>query len=179
VEIKFVDWDIYRHEAQNTARIVIFNLAQSITGEQLFQKFKEFGKIISVQVIDDNTNFNRPCFAFIEFTTDVCAKNAVAAMAGKKIENCTVGVDFSTEFFDRHNRIVAVKFTEDWRYTNATDKFRLLSVPLNTKLFGPVLFSHYDPVEQAGLIIFNFTDSAVKFMAHLRHLPLPLDSFHP
>lgn len=61
------------------ANVLIKNLDKEVTQEQLFNKFKEFGKILSAKLEKFNNGESRG-FAYIQFEKVEDADNAIAAM---------------------------------------------------------------------------------------------------
>jgi len=67
-------------------KIYAGNLSYSLSSEDLWESFEEYGTVESAEVImDRNTNRSKG-FGFVEMTEDTEAKAAISALNGKEVD---------------------------------------------------------------------------------------------
>jgi RNA recognition motif-containing protein len=68
-------------------KLYVGNLAYSLTEEELRATFSEVGDVVSVSILKDRASGQSRGFGFVEMATDDDAKNAIATMHGRPLEN--------------------------------------------------------------------------------------------
>jgi hypothetical protein len=98
---------IYQHQYVCPSRIAVFNLAKHVTHEELFVGFRPFGFINRLWIATDRSDKHEN-MAFIEFSDESMAYDAVRQMAGATLDEQPIGVAMSPAFFDRSSRKVKI-----------------------------------------------------------------------
>ena len=78
-------------------RIYIGNLNFKTTEENLSEKFAEFGKVTSAEIIKDKTSGLSQGFGFVEMPNDTEAEKAIAGLKGKDIDGRKVRVSIAED----------------------------------------------------------------------------------
>lgn len=78
-------------------RIYIGNLNFKTTEENLSEKFAEFGKVNSAEIIKDKTSGLSKGFGFVEMPDDTEAEKAIAGLKGKDIDGRKVRVSIAED----------------------------------------------------------------------------------
>lgn len=78
-------------------RIYIGNLNFKTTEENLSEKFSQFGKVESVEIIKDKNSGLSKGFGFIEMNDDKEAEKAIFSLNGKDIDGRKVRVSVAEE----------------------------------------------------------------------------------
>jgi RNA recognition motif-containing protein len=86
------------------SKLYVGNLSYQLQEEDLRQAFSEVGEVISVTVIKDRMSGQSRGFGFVEMATDDDAKNAIATMHGRPLENRPLVVSEARPQQPRDNR---------------------------------------------------------------------------
>lgn len=78
-------------------RIYIGNLNFKTTEENLSEKFSQFGKVDSVEIIKDKTSGLSKGFGFVEMSDDKEAEKAILSLNGKELDGRKVRVSVAEE----------------------------------------------------------------------------------
>lgn len=78
-------------------RIYIGNLNFKTTDENLREKFSQFGKVDSVEIIKDKTSGLSKGFGFVEMSDDKEAEKAIFSLNGKELDGRKVRVSVAEE----------------------------------------------------------------------------------
>ncbi len=78
-------------------RIYIGNLNFKTTEENLSEKFSQFGKVESVEIIKDKNSGLSKGFGFIEMNDDKEAEKAIFSLNGKDIDGRKVRISVAEE----------------------------------------------------------------------------------
>jgi RNA recognition motif-containing protein len=68
-------------------RLYVGNLSYSLKEDDLRAVFAEVGEVVSVSIIKDRASGQSRGFAFVEMATDDDAKNAIAVLHGRPVDN--------------------------------------------------------------------------------------------
>lgn len=73
-------------------KLRVVNLSSSVTNEDLFRKFGQFGTVESADVVRDQHTGRSKGFAFVEMATDAQARTAIDRLNFSQYDGLTVGV---------------------------------------------------------------------------------------
>jgi RNA recognition motif-containing protein len=82
-------------QSVNTKKIFVGNLAFTATEKDLSDFFGQFGEIVEVILLTDRYSGRSRGMAFVEFTTDEAAKEAIEKGNGGTILDREIRVDYS------------------------------------------------------------------------------------
>jgi RNA recognition motif-containing protein len=68
-------------------RLYVGNLSYTLKDDDLRAVFAEVGEVVSVAIIKDRASGQSRGFGFVEMATDDDAKNAVAVLHGRPVDN--------------------------------------------------------------------------------------------
>ncbi len=84
--------------------IYVGNLSYSITQDELYDLFFEFGEVSSVKIIDDRTTGRPKGFAFVEMPNQVEAEDAIRNLNEKEVKGRNMRVNQARPREDRPRR---------------------------------------------------------------------------
>lgn len=84
-----------------STKLFIGKLSFNTTSDSLEALFKQFGEVVSAQVIMDRDTSQSKGFAFVEMKEDAEAQAAIKALDGKEFEGRTIVVNVAKPREDR------------------------------------------------------------------------------
>ena len=84
-----------------STKLFVGKLSFDTTNDSLEAKFKEYGTVVSAQVIMDRDTNRSKGFAFVEMEDQAAAQAAIAALDGKDFEGRTIVVNVAKPREDR------------------------------------------------------------------------------
>jgi RNA recognition motif-containing protein len=87
-----------------SSKLYVGNLSYHLNEDELKEAFAEVGEVVSVTIIKDRLSGQSRGFGFVEMATDDDAKNAIATLHGRPLDNRPLVVSEARPQQPRDNR---------------------------------------------------------------------------